>query len=119
MEFRILGPLEVTDGGRALALGGPRQRLVLASLILESNHVVPTERLIDRIWGDVPPDAARSALFAYISRLRKLLGAARIQARAPGYILVAERREVDALRFTDLVNEAHEQSTWYSSRNAT
>jgi ABC-type branched-subunit amino acid transport system substrate-binding protein/DNA-binding SARP family transcriptional activator len=110
VEFRILGPLEVTDGGIGLPLGGPRQRLVLAWLILEANHVVPTDRLIDRIWGDGPPDAARSALFTYVSRLRKLLGAARIQARAPGYILVADRREVDALRFTDLVNDAHERT---------
>ena len=91
MEFRVLGPLEVTDGGLTLALGGPRQRLVLASLIVEANHVVSTDRLIDRVWGDEPPDAARSALFAYISRLRKLLDAARIQARPPGYILVADR----------------------------
>lgn len=106
----MLGPLEVTDGGRPLALGGPRQRLVLASLILEANHVVPTDRLIDRIWGDEPPDAARSALFSYISRLRKLLGAGRIQARPPGYILLAERSEVDALRFADLVNEAREKT---------
>lgn len=106
MEFRVLGPLEVTDGGRPLALGGPRQRLVLASLILEANHVVPTDRLIDRIWGDEPPDAARGALFSYISRLRKLLGAARIQARAPGYILLADSSEVDALHFADLVDEA-------------
>ena len=106
MEFRVLGPLEVTDGGLTLALGGPRQRLVLASLIVEANHVVSTDRLIDRVWGDEPPDAARSALFAYISRLRKLLGAARIQARPPGYILVAERSEVDALRFADLVDSA-------------
>jgi ABC-type branched-subunit amino acid transport system substrate-binding protein/DNA-binding SARP family transcriptional activator len=106
VEFRVLGALEVTERGVTLALGGPRQRLVLALLILDANHVVPIDRLIDRIWGDEPPDAARSALFAYISRLRKLLGAARIQARPPGYILVAERSEVDALRFADLVESA-------------
>jgi ABC-type branched-subunit amino acid transport system substrate-binding protein/DNA-binding SARP family transcriptional activator len=106
MQFRILGPLEVTDGGRDLALGGPRQRLVLASLILEANHVVPTDRLIDRIWGEEHPDSARGALFSYISRLRKLLGADRIQARPPGYILLAEGNEVDALRFAALVSEA-------------
>lgn len=107
MEFRVLGPLEVLDGGTALALGGPRQRLVLAYLILEANRVVSTDRLIDRIWGDEPPDAARAALFAYISRLRKLLGPARIKARPPGYVLAAERNDIDALRFADLVEEAH------------
>jgi ABC-type branched-subunit amino acid transport system substrate-binding protein/DNA-binding SARP family transcriptional activator len=106
VQFRVLGPLEVLDGGTALALGGPRQRLVLAYLILEANRVVSTDRLIDRIWGDEPPDAARAALFAYISRLRKLLGAARIQARPPGYVFVGERDDIDSLRFADLVDEA-------------
>jgi ABC-type branched-subunit amino acid transport system substrate-binding protein/DNA-binding SARP family transcriptional activator len=111
VEFRVLGPLEAIDGGVTLTLGGPRQRLVLAYLILEANRVVPTDRLIDRIWGDEPPDAARGALFAYISRLRKLLGTARIQARPPGYILLAERSEIDALRFADLVAEARRRIT--------
>ena len=106
----MLGPLEVTEDGAALALGGPRQRVVLAYLILEANRVVSTDQLIDRIWGDEPPDAARAALFAYISRLRKLLGAGRIQARPPGYILVATRDEIDALRFTALVAGARQQA---------
>jgi ABC-type branched-subunit amino acid transport system substrate-binding protein/DNA-binding SARP family transcriptional activator len=116
MEFRVLGPLEVSDGGRTLALGGPRQRLVLASLILEANHVVPTDRLVDRIWGDEPPDAARGALFSYISRLRKLLGAARIQARPPGYILLVEPSAVDALRFAGLVAEARARNDREATR---
>ena len=116
MEFRVLGPLEVIEDGVALALGGPRQRLVLAHMILEANRVVPTDRLIDRIWGDEPPDAARGALFAYVSRLRKLLGTSRIQARPPGYILLADRHEIDALRFADLVDEARRT---FNDRGAT
>lgn len=111
MEFRLLGPLEVSERGAALALGGPRQRVVLAYLILEANRVVSTDRLIDRIWGDEPPDAARAALFAYVSRLRKLLGPGRIQARPPGYVLVAEPSEIDALRFSSLVDEARRQGS--------
>ena len=102
----MLGPLEVTEGGAALGLGGSRQRVVLAYLILEANRVVSTDRLIDQIWGDEPPDAARAALFAYVSRLRKLLGAGRIQARPPGYVLVAEQDEIDALRFAALIDDA-------------
>ena len=106
----MLGPLEVTEHGAALALGGPRQRVVLAYLILEANRVVSTDRLIDRIWGDEPPEAARAALFAYVSRLRKLLGPGRIQARPPGYVLVAEPNEIDALRFGALVEEARRKA---------
>ena len=110
VEFRVLGPLEVTEQGAALALGGPRQRVVLAYLILEANRVVSTDRLIDRIWGEEPPEAARAALFAYVSRLRKILGPGRILARPPGYVLVAKQDEIDALRFAALVEEARRQS---------
>lgn len=108
MEFRILGPLEaVDDNGTPLPLGGPKQRALLAYLIIEANRVVSTERLIDQLWGDEPPEAARQTLFAYVSRLRKLLGAGRIQARPPGYVLQADRQEVDSVRFADLIQEAH------------
>ena len=110
MEFRVLGPLEAVDDGRSLVLGGPKQRALLAYLVLEANRVVSTDQLIDQIWGDEPPEAARQALFAYVSRLRKLLGPGRIQARPPGYVLRAERDEVDAFRFADLIDEAHRQA---------
>jgi len=109
VDFRVLGPLEaVDDGGAALPLGGSRQRLVLALLILEANRVVPSDQLIDRVWGDEPPGASRASLFAYVSRLRKVLGTGRIEARPPGYVLRAERIEIDLLRFTDLVDAARE-----------
>jgi ABC-type branched-subunit amino acid transport system substrate-binding protein/DNA-binding SARP family transcriptional activator len=107
VEYRVLGPLEAADDGQPLSLGGRKQRALLAYLVLEANRVVPTDRLIDQVWGDEPPEAARQALFAYISRLRKILGTGRIQARPPGYVLVADRGEIDALRFTDLVDDAH------------
>jgi DNA-binding SARP family transcriptional activator/ABC-type branched-subunit amino acid transport system substrate-binding protein len=108
VEFRVLGPLEAVDNsGTPLRIGGPKQRALLAYLVLEANHVVSTERLIDQLWDDEPPEAARQTLFAYVSRLRKLLGAGRIQARPPGYVLQVDRQEVDALRFADLIQEAH------------
>ena len=55
MEFRILGPLEVVEGGRALALGGSRQRALLALLLTRANEVVSTGRLIDELWGERRP----------------------------------------------------------------
>jgi ABC-type branched-subunit amino acid transport system substrate-binding protein/DNA-binding SARP family transcriptional activator len=108
VEFRILGPIEVRRGDRPLALGGPRQRQVLAHLVLEANRVISTDRLIQLTWGDQAPESARQALFAYVSRLRKIVGADRIVARPPGYTLVAERHEVDALRFVDAVAQARD-----------
>jgi DNA-binding SARP family transcriptional activator/ABC-type oligopeptide transport system substrate-binding subunit len=106
VQYRVLGPLEVLDGARAIPLGGPKQRLVLASLVVRANQVVPTERLIDEIWGDEPPEAARNALQSYLSRLRAALGKDRIEGRAGGYLLRAEPKEVDALRFEALLREA-------------
>jgi len=57
MEFLILGPLEVSDDGRKLALGGPKQRAVLAHLILRANRGVQADLLIDGLWGEEPPRA--------------------------------------------------------------
>jgi serine/threonine protein kinase/WD40 repeat protein len=107
VEFQVLGPLGVTIGGQSVALGGPRQRLVLALLLLEANRVVPVDRLIDMVWGDEPPGSARSTLQAYVSRLRKSLGPERIQARSPGYVLIAQPDEIDAQRFSRVVATAH------------
>jgi hypothetical protein len=63
MEFRILGPLEVSDEGREVSLGGPKPRALLAVLLLHANEVVPTDRLIDELWGEDSPGvgAAHSA----------------------------------------------------------
>jgi WD40 repeat protein/DNA-binding SARP family transcriptional activator/energy-coupling factor transporter ATP-binding protein EcfA2 len=109
MEFRVLGPLEVLERGDRVPLGGPKQRLVLAALLVHANRLVPADSLIDDIWGDEPPDAARSALQAYISRLRKILGPDRLEGRPPGYVLHAEPEEVDAALFERLVHDARER----------
>ena len=105
-RYRVLGPLEVSGEGGALPLGGPKQRTALAHLILNANQVVAAERLIDALWGEEPPDAARGTLQAYISRLRSMLGSTAIEGRAPGYLLRAEPDEVDALRFERLLRDA-------------
>jgi len=105
MEFLILGPLEVSDDGRKLALGGPKQRAVLAHLILRANRVVQADLLIDGLWGEEPPESARNTLQTYIYRLRKLLGGNRIEGRDGGYVLVAAPDEIDGVRFEFLVKE--------------
>ena len=102
MEFRILGPLEVVAGGTALEVGGPKQRAVLALLLLEANRVVSADRLIEAIWEETPPDSALKALQLYVSQLRKVLGRERVETRAPGYLLRVEPDELDLTRFERL-----------------
>src|SRR5437868_12248307 len=105
MEFRILGPLEVTVDERALDLGGHKQRTLLALLLLEANRVVSSDRLIDALWEEEPPATAGKALQVHISQLRKLLGKDRVQTKAPGYVLRVDDGELDLERFRTLRQE--------------
>lgn len=113
MDFRILGPLEVTAGDRLLALGGPRQRALLAVLLLHANEVVSTDRLIDALWGDSPPDTAHKALQGNVLALRKALEPdrkpdeawGRLVTQPPGYLLRVEPRDLDLERFEELAAE--------------
>ncbi len=82
MDYRILGPLQVEDDGRPVPLGGPKQRALLALLVLRENEVVPRERLIEDLWGEGAPETAATALQGYVSALRKALG--RRADRHPG-----------------------------------
>ncbi|MDT4919552.1 MAG: hypothetical protein QOI15_454, partial [Pseudonocardiales bacterium] len=106
LEFRILGPFEVVEGGRPLALGGPKQRALLAILVLRRDGVVSSDRLIDLLWGERPPATAAKTLQGYVSNLRKALGADVIVTRGGGYQLMAAPEQVDAERFERLVAEA-------------
>src|SRR3954468_23803810 len=105
MEFRILGPIEVVAGGRPLALGGPKQRALLAALLVRANEVVSAERLINALWNERPPETAHAALQVHVSQLRKLLGRDRIVTRAPGYLLRVDADELDRERFERLVGD--------------
>jgi DNA-binding winged helix-turn-helix (wHTH) protein len=71
LDVRVLGPLEVRRGGEHLGLGGPKQRTVLGLLIASGGRAVAVDALIDGVWGDDPPEAARSTLQSYVSNLRK------------------------------------------------
>jgi DNA-binding SARP family transcriptional activator len=102
MEFRILGPLEVVSNGEALDLGGQKQRALLAVLVLHANEVVSSDRLIEALWQDEPPDTAQKAVQVYVSQLRKLLGRERLQTRPPGYLLRVDEGELDLARFRTL-----------------
>ena len=107
VEFRVLGAIEVVENGRGpIALGGPKQRAVLAHLLLRANHLVPTDVLIDEVWGEEPPETVRNALQSYASHLRKALGAERLEGSRAGYVLRAEPSELDAVRFQSLLRDA-------------
>src|SRR5437763_15926403 len=93
MRFAILGPLEVVADGRQLPLGGPQQRALLAVLLLNAGRVVSTDRLVDYLWGEQQPAAARSLLQGCVAGLRRAFKDADRQpvvTRTPGYLV--ERR---------------------------
>ena len=120
MKFRILGPLEVTSGGRACRLGGPKPRAILAALLLQHGAVVSTDALIHAAWGEDAPRDAAGALQAYLSRLRSVIdpdGNGLLVHQAPGYVLDVPEDDLDATAFTAavarglrLAQEAHRES---------
>jgi DNA-binding SARP family transcriptional activator len=112
VEFRILGPLEVLEGGEPVALGTLKERLVLGVLLLHANEFVSRERLIDDLWGEAPPPTARKAVNVYVSQLRKALGRAGadpIATASGGYRLQVEPDAIDANRAQLLMARAREQ----------
>jgi ABC-type transport system substrate-binding protein/DNA-binding SARP family transcriptional activator len=106
MDFVLLGPVQATRDGASIGLGGPKQRSLLAMLLLARGRPVSRDRLIEGIWGEAPPDSASATLDSYISRLRRALGAERVERRPPGYALRLEQDELDLDRFDALVAEA-------------
>lgn len=105
MQFGVLGPVEVRRAGHELPLGGPKQRALLAMLLLNGNKVVSRDRLSDGLWGERPPASVEHTLDNYVSRLRKALGPGRLERRPPGYLLRVEPGEFDLDRFEKLFNE--------------
>ena len=127
MEFRILGPIEVWSERRQIALGGIKQRALLAVLLLHRNEVVSIDRLIDELWNGHPPATSVKVVQVYVSQLRKALGGRRARSdeegllvtRAPGYLLRVEPDELDAERFERLVEEGRRALGAGSPRLAT
>jgi DNA-binding SARP family transcriptional activator/ABC-type branched-subunit amino acid transport system substrate-binding protein len=108
VEFRILGPFEVVEGDRRLALGGPKQRAVLAILLLHRGEVVSTDRLIDELWEERPPATATKTVQVYVSNLRKALGDGLLVTQGRGYLLRTSPGQLDLDRFDALVAEARQ-----------
>jgi DNA-binding SARP family transcriptional activator/tetratricopeptide (TPR) repeat protein len=118
MRFGILGPVELSAGGGPVAVGGLKQRALLAFLLLHANEVVSRDRLIDALWGQCPPPSASVSLDAYLYRLRKLIGPGRLARRGGGYLLSVEAGELDAGRFELLVASARQAADAGDGRGA-
>ena len=114
MDFAILGPLRALDEGRDITPAGSKRRALLALLLVNINETLPTERLIDELWGEHPPETAARTLQVHVSRLRKTLGAGNgaagvIVTREHGYELTLDPERLDSHRFERLVAEGRNE----------
>ena len=103
MELGLLGPFEATLDGEPIAVGGGKQRALLALLALNAGQAVSMEQLVDELWGDAVPETAPKMVQIYISQLRKVLPRSEIETRAPGYRLALDPEAVDSHRFERLL----------------
>jgi DNA-binding SARP family transcriptional activator len=105
IRFRLLGPVEVTVDGETVALGGPKQRAVLAVLLAASPNVVSVDRMLDSVWG---PSGTPEGLQVSIAKLRKALRVVRpdlIETVRPGYRIIPMPGELDLEAFRTGVDE--------------
>ncbi len=109
IDYRILGPLEVSADGRVIEVGGPRLRALLVILLLRANQSIPRDVLVHELWGEQPPAGAQHSLDVYVSRLRKALDAAAngsvVVTRPGAYSLRLAEGQLDARRFERLVEQ--------------
>lgn len=115
LEVAVLGALEVRRDGAALDLGAPKQRALLATLVLARGRPVSVDGIIDNLWGDDAPPGVTGTLQAYVSQLRRVVEPDRaprmpatiLVTAAPGYALRVPDEQVDARRFEQAVSRAH------------
>ncbi|MEO6087830.1 MAG: BTAD domain-containing putative transcriptional regulator, partial [Umezawaea sp.] len=105
LQFGLLGDVEVRAGGAVVEIGHVRQRCVLVALLAEAGRPVPVDLLVDRVWGERPPQRTRNTLYSYLSKLRGVLGVD-IERRPGGYLLAVDPDSVDLHRFRRLVRDA-------------
>ncbi len=106
-HVRVLGPIEVTTADGPVAVVG-RQGALVAMLAARAGAVVPTDQLVDGLWGQRLPDDPSNTVQGLVSRLRSRLGADLIETRSSGYRLGAPPDEIDASRFEELLRRADE-----------
>jgi DNA-binding SARP family transcriptional activator len=111
VRYRVLGALEVTSAETPVELGGVRQQIALAALLLEAGRVVPVDRLVQAIWDLDPPVTAKEQVQNSVSTVRRLLvnvGLPRrvVAWRTSGYVLGIEQEQLDSVTFNDHVGRA-------------
>jgi WD40 repeat protein/DNA-binding SARP family transcriptional activator len=105
LEVVLLGPVELRRDARAVHLGGPRQRALLAFLALNANELVPAERLVEALFGEDAPPSSVNSLQVAVSRLRRLLDDRTIETRGSGYVFHLPAAQLDTARFERLSTE--------------
>lgn len=109
VTFHVLGPLEVRSAGKAVRISGKKPRMLLATLLLDANHVVATEDLVEVLWPERAPRSAHANVRTYVSSLRSDLllrsgfGGEHLSGQGSGYRISLERAQLDLLAFEDLV----------------
>lgn len=113
--FRVLGPMEIVAGGRPLPLRAPKQRILLAALLLEAGSTVAAEHLVGHMWDGDLPASARSALQVHMTRLRRTLetraGAQLIHTAPEGYRIDLPPDVLDLEHFDRAVRRADQART--------
>jgi predicted ATPase/DNA-binding SARP family transcriptional activator len=102
MQFRILGPLQVVDSGRPVNPGAPKQRALLALLLIHANEVLSPDRILDELWPEGPPRGGTQTLQVHVAKLRKALGggtAGPLRTTDAGYVVEVAPDDLDSLRF--------------------
>jgi DNA-binding SARP family transcriptional activator len=95
VQYRLLGPVAALVDGRAVELGGPRDRGVLVVLLTQAGSLVPASRIIDAVWGEEPPASVANLVQRSVSQLRKAVGRDAIETRGAGYIARVEPDGLD------------------------
>jgi DNA-binding SARP family transcriptional activator len=104
--FKILGPLEVVGDDGPVVLGGPKQRALVALLLIHADEILSTDRIVDELWSGKPPKTATTSLWNLIAHVRKVLPADTLVTKPGGYSLQIGDNELDYRSFEQLVEEA-------------
>lgn len=104
VQFRCLGPVEVSSGGRPVSLAAAKQQSLLVVGLLGAGRIVSVDRIVDGVWGEEPPPTAPALVQTYVSQLRRVLPEV-IITRAPGYVFRVEREQVDLCRFEEMLTK--------------